>query len=128
MGMGRGKCYLIKTSNEIINNSQENEDYMIIKRWIVEADQDILFEHTRKLRETRRKNQKGRTLNSQDRHKRRKAPARRGMSFQDKDEGRYYSSDDAWQESQKANRYYSSDDSPERPLRDVEDPETSNKG
>ena len=30
---------------------QRDEDYIIIKRWIPERDQDILFEHTRKLRE-----------------------------------------------------------------------------
>lgn len=33
--------------------SQKDQNYLIIKRWIPEADQDILFEHSRKLREGR---------------------------------------------------------------------------
>lgn len=33
---------------------QGDSDYIIIKRWIPESDQDILFEHTRSLREKRK--------------------------------------------------------------------------
>lgn len=33
--------------------SQKDQNYLIIKRWIPEADQDVLFEHSRKLREGR---------------------------------------------------------------------------
>ena len=35
------------------DKEQRDSSYIIIKQWIPEADQDILFEHTRKVRETR---------------------------------------------------------------------------
>lgn len=34
-------------------HSQRDPNFIIIKQWIPEADQDILFEHTRKMREGR---------------------------------------------------------------------------
>ena len=36
------------------SNPQRDSSYIIIKQWIPEADQDILFEHTRKLRDRKR--------------------------------------------------------------------------
>lgn len=35
----------------LLTLSKDNRDHIIIKRWVSEYEQDILFDHTRKLKE-----------------------------------------------------------------------------
>lgn len=65
--------------------SQLDPNYLIIKQWIPEPQQDVLFEHTRKLRESKRitfttaeiKKERDQVLLVRKREPRGKSPARR---------------------------------------------------
>ena len=64
--------------------TKRDSNYIIIKQWIPEADQDILFEHTRKLRETKQltytttelRKERGRLYLVKEKESRKKSPAR----------------------------------------------------
>ena len=50
--MGRGESCLYTSSSGLrLTINQRDSNYIIIKRWIPEHEQDILFDHTKRLRE-----------------------------------------------------------------------------